>query len=124
MPEEFAGRNIYGHDHRICVRLDSSEMQKLASTIADKLNKAPESTYVLIPTKGWSEGDKAGMPLFDLTTDRIFTDTLKKLLNPQIPIEEMDVHINEPAFAQRAVDVLDKMIKKQISKLNKGVYQL
>ncbi|MCX5813920.1 MAG: Tm-1-like ATP-binding domain-containing protein [Proteobacteria bacterium] len=115
MPEELAGRNIYGHDHRICVRLDSSEMQKLASTIAEKLNKAPESTYVLIPTKGWSEGDRAGMPLFDLATDRIFTEKLKKLLNPQIPVEEMDVHINELSFAQRAVDVLDGMIKKRRS---------
>jgi uncharacterized protein (UPF0261 family) len=112
IPESWAERNIYGHDTRVCVRLNSSEMQKLASIIAEKLNKAPGSTYVLIPTRGWSEGDKEGMPLFDLETDRVFTETLKKLLNPQIPVEEMDVHINEPAFAQRAVEIIDKMIKQ------------
>jgi uncharacterized protein (UPF0261 family) len=112
MPEELAARNIYGHDHRVCVRLDSSEMQELASTIAEKLNKAPESTYVLIPKKGWSEGDRAGMPLFDPATDLIFTEALKKLLNPQIPVEEMDIHLNELAFARRAVEVIDEMIKK------------
>jgi len=113
MPGKLAGRNIYGHDHRICVRLDFSEMQKLASTIAEKLNKAPESTHVLIPTKGWSEGDRAGMPLFDLATDQVFTDSLRKLLNPRIPFEEVNVHINELSFAQRAVDVLDEMIKQK-----------
>jgi hypothetical protein len=26
---------------------------------------------------------------------------LKDLLNPGIPIEEMDVHVNEPSFAER-----------------------
>jgi uncharacterized protein (UPF0261 family) len=116
MPEELAVRNIYGHDHRVCVRLDSSEMQKLASIIAGKLNKAPESTYVLIPKKGWSEGDRAGMPLFDPATDLIFTEALKKLLNPQIPVEEVDAHINEPAFAKKAVEVIDEMISKADSR--------
>ncbi|MCX5805849.1 MAG: Tm-1-like ATP-binding domain-containing protein [Proteobacteria bacterium] len=115
MPESWAGRNIYGHDTRICVRLDGSEMQKLASIIAAKLNKAPKTTYVLIPTRGWSEGDKAGMPLFDLETDRVFTKMLKNLLNPEIPVEEVDAHINDLSFAQRAVEVLDGMIKQKKS---------
>ncbi len=111
MPKELQGRNIYSHDARICVRLDSTEMRKLASIIAEKLNKSPRSTYVLIPTRGWSEGDKEGMPLFDLAIDRIFTKTLKKLLNPKIPFEEMNVHLNDPPFAQRAVEILDGMIQ-------------
>jgi len=113
MPQGLSGRNIYGHDHRICVRLNSSEMERLASIIAEKLNKSPESTYVLIPTKGWSEGDKEGMPLFDLETDSMFTKRLKKLLNPKIPFEEMNIHLNDTQFAQRAVEVLHGMVQKK-----------
>jgi uncharacterized protein (UPF0261 family) len=51
------------------------------------------------------------MALFDPKTDRVFVEELKKLLLPQIPLEEMDVHISDPAFARRAVEVLDAMIK-------------
>jgi uncharacterized protein (UPF0261 family) len=115
MPQELSERSIYGHDSRICVRLNSSEMEKLASIIAEKLNKSPESTYVLIPTKGWSEGDKEGMPLFDLATDRVFTMKLKKLLNPNIRFEEINIHLNDTQFAQRAVDVLHGMVQKKKS---------
>jgi uncharacterized protein (UPF0261 family) len=90
-------------------------MKKLARTIADKLNKSPGTVYVLMPTRGWSEGDREGMPLYDLAKDRIFTKNLKKLLSPQIPFEEMNIHINDPLFARRAVEVLDAMIKKSQS---------
>ncbi|MEI9479680.1 MAG: Tm-1-like ATP-binding domain-containing protein, partial [Deltaproteobacteria bacterium] len=61
--------------------------------------------------KGWSDADKEGMPLFDPQADRVFTEKLKTLLDPRILVEEMDVHISEPAFAARAVEILDGMIK-------------
>jgi hypothetical protein len=38
-------------------------------------------------------------------------EELKKLLQPKIPLEEIDVHISDPAFARRAVEVLDEMIR-------------
>ncbi len=81
--------------------------------ILEKLNKYKGPTYVLIPKQGWSEADKPGMELFDPQTDQIFVDELKKMIKHTIPIEEMDVHISEPAFAQRAVQVLDNMIRSQ-----------
>ena len=88
-------------------------MEKFARIIAEKLNKSPGLTHVLIPAKGWSDADKEGMPLFDPAVDRVFTDALKTLLVPGIPVEEMDVHISEPSFAQRAVDILDGMMKQR-----------
>jgi uncharacterized protein (UPF0261 family) len=115
VPKELMKRNIYTHDVRVCVRLESSEMERLALIIAGKLNKSPGLTHVLIPTKGWSEGDREGMPLYDQAKDRVFTETLKKSLNPQIPFEEMSVHINDPPFARRAVEILHAMIQQRQS---------
>jgi len=112
MPEEFAGRRIHAHDIRFCVRMGPDEMKRFARIIADKLNNSDGSaTYVLIPKKGWSDADKAGMPLFDPVANQVFVDGLRQFLNPRITIEEMDVHISEPAFAQRAVEVLHRMMK-------------
>jgi uncharacterized protein (UPF0261 family) len=116
MPEEFSGRRSYTHDIRVCVRMEGPEMEKFARIVADKLNKSKGPTHVLIPSKGWSEADKEGMPLFDPGTDSIFTDLLKRLLKPAVPIEEMDVHISDPAFARRAVEVLHTMLQAPMKK--------
>jgi uncharacterized protein (UPF0261 family) len=51
------------------------------------------------------------MELFDPKTDQILVEELRKIITPNIPIEEMDVHISDPAFALRAVEVLDQMIR-------------
>jgi uncharacterized protein (UPF0261 family) len=111
MPDQLKGRKIHSHDIRFCVRMGPEEMKKFAQIIGEKLNRSKGPTYILIPKKGWSEADKAGMELFNPKTDQILVEELSKIINPNIPIEEMDVHISDPAFALRAVEVLDNMIR-------------
>jgi uncharacterized protein (UPF0261 family) len=111
MPDRLKGRKIHPHDIRFCVRMGPEEMKEFAKIIGEKLNRSKGPTYVLIPKKGWSEADKEGMELFDPKTDHIFVEELRKIITPKIPIEEMDVHISEPAFALRAVEILDHMIR-------------
>ena len=111
MPDRLKGRKIHSHDIRFCVRMGSEEMKIFAQIIGEKLNKSKGPTYVLIPKKGWSEADKVGMELYEPKTNQIFVEELRNIINPNIPIEEMDVHISDPAFALRAVEVLDNMIR-------------
>jgi uncharacterized protein (UPF0261 family) len=111
MPDRLKGRKTHFHDIRFCVRMGPEEMKQFARIIGEKLNKSKGPTYVLIPKKGWSEADKPGMELFDPKTDQIFVDGLRDIINPNIPIEEVNVHISDPAFALRAVKVLDNMIR-------------
>lgn len=112
MPDSLKGRRIHGHDARFCVRMERSEMEIFARIVAEKLNKAKNSVHVLIPTKGWSNADKEGGALFDPEVDSYFTQTLKGLLLPHIPVEEMDAHICDQAFSARAVEVLHAMIQQ------------
>ena len=88
-------------------------MEMFATIIAQKLNKSKGFTCVLIPTKGWSDADREGMALFDPAVDRIFTNRLKRLLDPRIPVEEMDAHISDRAFAERGVEILDEMMQEK-----------
>jgi uncharacterized protein (UPF0261 family) len=111
MPDRLKGRKIHPHDIRFCVRMEPEEMKEFAKIIGEKLNRSKGPAHVLIPMKGWSEADKEGMELFDPKTDQIFVEELRKIINPKIPIEEMDVHISEPVFALRAVEILDHMIR-------------
>ena len=67
---------------------------------------------VLIPTRGWSEADREGGPLYDPQVSSMFTRRLKEVLNPQIEIQEVDHHINDTAFAELAANLMDEMIQK------------
>jgi len=111
MPQQLQGRRIHSHDVRFGVRMGPEEMKAFAQIIGEKLNRSKGPTHILIPKRGWSEADKEGMALFDPKIDHVFVEELKKLLQPHIPLEEMDVHISDPAFARRAVEVLDAMIR-------------
>jgi uncharacterized protein (UPF0261 family) len=111
MPDRLKGRKIHPHDIRFCVRMGPEEMKQFAQIIGEKLNRSKGPTYVLIPKRGWSEADKAGMELYDPKVDQIFVEELRKILTSKIPIEEIDLHISEPAFALRAVEVLNNMIQ-------------
>ena len=111
MPDQLKGRKTHPHDIRFCVRMGSDEMKQFAQIIGEKLNRSKGPTHILIPKKGWSEADKPGMELFDPKTDQIFVKELRKILTAKMPIEEIDVHISDPAFALRAVEVLDNMIR-------------
>lgn len=116
MPNELKGRRTHGHDTRFCVRMEAPEMEKFARIVADKLNKGRGPVRVLIPMKGWSDADKEGRPLFDPAVDRVFSEKLKALLDKRVLVEEIDLHMSEPAFAERAVEVLDGMIREEGTK--------
>ncbi len=118
MPDRLKGRKTHSHDIRFCVRMGPEEMRQFARIVGEKLNKSKGPTHVLIPKKGWSEADKPGMELFDPKTDQIFVDELRGMINPNIPIEEVDAHISDPAFALRAVEVLHKMIRSHQARPN------
>ncbi len=111
MPDRLRGRKIHPHDIRFCVRMGSEEMIEFAKIIGEKLKKSNGPTYVLIPKKGWSEADKPGMELFDPEINQIFVEELRKIIASKITIEEVDAHISDPAFAQRAVELLDHLIR-------------
>jgi uncharacterized protein (UPF0261 family) len=110
IPPKFKGRKIFWYDFRSGVRTSAEELTILAGTIAGKLNKARGPVRVVIPTKGWSEADGEDGPLYEPETNRVFVTELQGLLRPGIPVQLVDAHINEPAFAQAAVSALHELM--------------
>jgi len=66
---------------------------------------------VVIPTRGWSEADCEGGPLYDPGITKIFIEELKGDLNPHIEVREVHNHINDPSFARLASAIIDEMIQ-------------
>ncbi len=94
---------------RIEVRTSAEELQQAARIVAERLNCAKGPCAVLIPLKGWSSLDREGAALYDPQADRAFVETLKKELNPDVPLVEVDLHLNTPEFGREAVELFHKI---------------
>ena len=111
IPEEFNDRKIFFYDFRSAIRLNRDETEFLAGQLAQKLNKDTSGVQVLIPKGGWSEADKEGGPLHDPEMRDVFIRKLRADLYREIEVREVDLHINDPAFAQAASAAMDEMLK-------------
>ena len=112
IPKKYKDRKIFYYDFRSAIRLTASESRSLAKTVAYKLNQSNNPIKVLIPLKGWSEADKEGDVLFDMESSMAFSQTLQKLLKPNVEVIKVDYHINEYAFAEIAADLMIRMIRE------------
>lgn len=110
VPRQYRDRKIFYYDFRSAIRLNADETTYLADQLAQKLNQASASVKFLIPTKGWSEADRQGGPLYDPEMNSLFTECLKRNLDPAIEVREVDHHINDRAFGLAAADLMDRMI--------------
>ena len=110
IPDQYRDRKIFFYDFRSAIRLNIEETTSLANQLADKLNRDAGNIKVLIPTRGWSEADQEGGPLYDPEMNLVFTRKIKEVLDPQIEILEVDRHINDVAFAENAASLMHKMI--------------
>lgn len=100
---------------RVQARTNTEEVQTIARAVAEKLNKHPNKKLVkfVIPTKGFSSLSVKGGALYDPDTDKAFVTELRKNLNPEIQIIEVDTHINTPEFARAVAAALEESFKAQ-----------
>jgi uncharacterized protein (UPF0261 family) len=97
---------------RVQARTSEEEMETIAGAVAEKLNRSTNKKLVkfVIPTKGFSSLSVEGGSLYDPSSDKTFVDALKKNLDPEIKIMEVDTHINTPEFARAVVDALKEAL--------------
>lgn len=110
IPDPFKDRKIFFYDFRSAIRLNSEETSIIADQLIEKLNQDPLKVKVLIPLRGWSEADSEEGPLHAPEISDILIHELKQGLDPQIEIKEANLHINDPAFAQLAADMMINML--------------
>ncbi|MFC1833618.1 Tm-1-like ATP-binding domain-containing protein [Thermodesulfobacteriota bacterium] len=111
MPAAVQGRKVFWYDFRSGVRTSPEDVTRLATTIAEKLNRSTGPTKIVVPMKGWSEADKSGGPLFEPETNQLFVAELGSRLADGMPIIEVDAHINDAEFGRVVTLALDEMMK-------------
>lgn len=114
VPPRYRRRTIYSHNPQATlIRTNIRDNNLLGKTIANKLNKSLGPVIMLWPKRGLSTLDRKGKPFWDPEADRALLTTLKKYLNPRIPVIESGAYINDPEFA-RAVFTAFEDIEEEI----------
>ena len=114
LPKKFEKRNIYVHNPQVTLmRTTPEECAKLGEIIAKKLNRTTGPTALFVPLKGVSAIDVEGMPFYDPIADAALFGAIRDHLDrSKVDLVELDMAINDPAFADAMVDRLQKMLKK------------
>jgi uncharacterized protein (UPF0261 family) len=100
LPTEYRARKSYYHNPvATLVRLEPDEMAELGRMVADRLNESRGPVCIVAPTLGFSLADVEGGDLWFPEADAAFLDALGASLRPDIQLELVDTHVNDPELA-------------------------
>jgi uncharacterized protein (UPF0261 family) len=113
VPESYKNRKLYKHNPTVTLmRTTPEESKKLGEIIGKKVSQAKGPTAVIIPKKGVSAIDAAGKPFYDPDADKALFEALKENVKPPVELIELDLHINDPEYAEFVANKLLELIKK------------
>jgi uncharacterized protein (UPF0261 family) len=116
VPQQYreAGRLFYEWNPAVTLmRTNAEENRRMGAVFAEKANQASGPVAFLLPLRGVSILDGAGERFCDREADRAFFAALKKDLKPGIPVVELENNINDPAFSDKAVEMMLELIEKK-----------
>ncbi len=122
VPERFKDREFFQYNaQNILMRTDAEESAALGRLVAERLNQARGPVAVLIPGRGYSEHTKRRTHDLDgrevgswkqPEVDAAFARALETHLEKG-RIEELDLHVNDPEFADACVDAFVRVMEEQ-----------
>ena len=116
VPEEYrkANRLFYEWNPSVTLmRTNAAENRQIGEIFAGKANAATGPVAFLIPRRGVSMLDADGQLFCDRVADQAMIDGIKANLKPAIPFVEVDLNINDAAFAAKAVSMLLELISQK-----------
>lgn len=110
---KYDDRRKYYHNPNITlINATADELKVIARTFAEKLNKSTGNVKFLYPALGFCSQDKEGLSLYNPDGNPVFLGELKKNLRPDIPLIEVDAHINDDEFATVACEQLLEVMEE------------
>ncbi|THH36786.1 UPF0261 family protein [Aliishimia ponticola] len=108
IPDAYADRPFHAHNRLIkSSGLSPDERRALVRDIAGRLAQAKGPVHVLMPMQGVEEWDREGQPAHDPEGLAAMVDEMGKAITAPATLTMLDCHINDPAFADAALAVVD-----------------
>ncbi|MFN3955084.1 MAG: Tm-1-like ATP-binding domain-containing protein [Pararhodobacter sp.] len=108
VPAHLEGRPAHAHNRLLTsVVMNADERRAMARLMIERLACAQGPVSMLLPTGGGNEWDRPGAPLHDAEGLAAFCDELRRACPPNVRLIELEAHINDPAFAEAALSVVD-----------------
>jgi uncharacterized protein (UPF0261 family) len=110
IPGRFAGRKFHRHnDHVTLMRTSAMENAQLGVEIGTKVGEAKGPCAIFLPLQGVSAIDKSDQPFEDAGARKTLFDNVKANCG-SVPVFELDLHINDVAFADAMAEKLVEMM--------------
>ncbi len=118
IPERYADRPFHEHNRLIkSSALNGEERRETARAMGERLAKSIAPVHVLMPNQGIEEWDRPGGATHDPQAFAEFLDEMRKIFKAPVVYEELDCHINDEAFARRALAIFDAWLGEGIIKI-------
>jgi uncharacterized protein (UPF0261 family) len=89
------------------LRTTPAENDRLGREVAHKASAARGPTVIVLPRAGLSALDVEGGPFWWPEADAALVQSLANWISPHVRVHELDLHVNDPAFAATVVGVFD-----------------
>lgn len=112
VPERYRGRLFYQHNPNVTLmRTKADECARIGEWIGAKLSQCDGPVRFLIPEKGVSALDIEGGPFWDVEADSALFAAIERTIRPNATrrIVRLPLHINDPEFAEAAVEAFHEI---------------
>ncbi|UWQ25634.1 Tm-1-like ATP-binding domain-containing protein [Leisingera aquaemixtae] len=114
-PAQLQERETHAHNRLLTsALLEADERRQVAQALCGKLAAARAPVAVLLPAGGCNEWDRPGAPLHDAVGLAAFCEEMRRRCPGNASLHELDCHINDAAFAAKALEILDSWIASGI----------
>lgn len=106
VPEHMSDRPVYDHNPEYTLVLAThKEKAQLGRIFAERVNESTAEVRILMPMRGLSIPAVPGGVFWDPEGDALFLASLRATLRDDIPVQEVDLHINDPQLGRLAADL-------------------
>ncbi|WP_171210931.1 Tm-1-like ATP-binding domain-containing protein [Ruegeria sp. HKCCA5426] len=116
VPAQFKGRNFYHHNAQVTLmRSTPEECAQIGVWIGNKLNACEGPVRFLLPLRGVSALDIEGGAFYDPAANEALFQALRDTVvqTPDRQLVELDLHINDPAFAEAAISNFNEIYNRK-----------
>jgi uncharacterized protein (UPF0261 family) len=116
VPDSLAGRAVHVHNRLIASATSAAPLRRaIAREIAARLGQAQGPACLLLPQRGVEAWDLPGEPLHDPEGLEAFSTELQACMvsaerPPGLEFQALDLHINDDAFCEAALQVFDRWV--------------